>query len=52
MKEQKMIIDFWVSGHKVKAKTINERVLIVAHEYDLIELTDKDVTDILSKCKL
>ena len=52
MKEKKLIEDFWVSGHKVKAKTLNERISIVSHKNDLLELTEEDVTDIFSKCKL
>ena len=52
MKEQKIILDFWVSGHKVKAKTLNERIQLVSHKNDLLELTDKNIVEIVSKCKL
>ena len=51
MKEQKLINDFWVSGHKVKVKTLNDDIEIISHNSDLIKVTDQNIVEILSKCK-
>ena len=48
----KIIKEFWVTGHKVKVKSLDDTVKIVSHKNDLRDLTSRDISDILATCKL
>lgn len=54
--EQGLLNEYWVSGHKVKVKSINDEVKQIGHKIDLINLTkgdvNVDISDILIRCKL
>ena len=51
LKAKKLINDFWVSGHKVKVKTLEDNVNIISHKDDLIKIAKDDITAILVECK-
>ena len=52
LKNQKLINDFWVSGHKVKVKTLGNLTEVISHKNDLVKVTTGDITSVFENCKL
>ena len=52
LKEKNLINDFWVTGHKVKARTLHNGTELISHKSDLIKIAGDDITAILVKCNL
>ena len=48
LREKKSINDFWVSGHKIKIKTIEDDIKIISHKTDLLKFASAEITNILS----
>ena len=52
LKNQHMINDFWVSGHKIKVKTLGNLIEIISHKNDLMKVISGDITSVIDQCKL
>ena len=47
LREKKLIKDFWVAGHKIKAKTIEDEVKFISHKNDLLKFASPEDVNIL-----
>ena len=52
LKNDKLINDYWVSGHKVKVKTLGDAIEWICHKNDLIKVVNVDIKHIIDRCSL
>ena len=46
--EKKLINDFWVSGHKIKLKTIGDEVKIIGHKDELLKFASEEMITVIN----